>query len=71
MQVLSCLHMLSARRNARGWSQEELAHRAGISVSAVQKIENNADPNPRLETIRKLCSALECAAEEIFPRIGK
>jgi transcriptional regulator with XRE-family HTH domain len=44
------------RRN-RGWSQEELAHRARLSRPYVARVETNVQ-EPRLSTLRQLAEAL-------------
>jgi transcriptional regulator with XRE-family HTH domain len=67
------LNLLSARI-ARGLSQEQLAHLAGISSYTYQKFEKGesrpgAPMNPRLTTLVALCSALEVAIQDVLPPI--
>lgn len=56
------LHTL---RLARGWTQEELALKAGCSRSYVSQMEAGARVGSRA-TLRKLANALDCAASELL-----
>ena len=55
--------MISARvkqlRNKRGWTQEELAIKAGISRVSVARIEAGMRKNPDLSTRKKLAKAFK------------
>ena len=60
--VLDSAHrgqLLRSTREARGWTVPELARRAEIGPSNIQKIEQNKISNPSFETILKLAIALE------------
>lgn len=46
-------------RVLRGWSQEQLAHRAGISVDTVRKLESGNRGMVRLATLSRIASALD------------
>lgn len=58
---------LRMARRARGWSQEHVAHRAGVAKNQLQLIETgrpspgSATPyaNPRMRTVFALCEALD------------
>lgn len=52
-------------RKARGWSQEELAHRAGVHWTYLGGIERG-ERNPALENIGRLATALEITLPELF-----
>jgi len=56
---------LSRLRRDKGWNQEELANRAGISLGQVSKIERNKD-KPKLDTIYSLINALECTPNALL-----
>jgi transcriptional regulator with XRE-family HTH domain len=45
-------------RTAAGLTQQALAVKAGLSVSAVVQIENGTIPDPRISTVRALAKAL-------------
>lgn len=53
------------RRQARQWSQAELAERAGISRAAVSAIEGER-LSPSVITALALAAVLECSVEELF-----
>lgn len=46
-------------REARGYSQGELARRAGIAKATVNDLESNADRSPGLDTLGKIADALD------------
>ncbi len=48
-------------RLAAGLSQQDLAVRAGLSLSAIAGIENGRVPTPRLDTCRAIAAALSAA----------
>ena len=60
---------MQARRQAREWSQAELAQRAGISRAAVSAIEG-ARLSPSVATALALAAVFECSVEELFRRGG-
>lgn len=58
-------HSIKARRLSKGWSQAELAERAGISRAAVSAIEMNRLV-PSVSTALALAAVFECSVEELF-----
>ena len=65
---------LQRARNARGLSQEHLAHLAGISAYTYQKFEKGESKpgtpmNPRLFTLLALAQVLEVGLEELLPDV--
>jgi transcriptional regulator with XRE-family HTH domain len=48
-------------------TQQELAERAGIGLTTLNRIENN-HAEPQFRTIRKLARALNVAPSELLPR---
>lgn len=56
---------LSRLRKARGLSQEELAHRAGIDRTFVSGCERLVR-NPTLTTVEKIATGLEVDPAEMF-----
>jgi transcriptional regulator with XRE-family HTH domain len=57
------LNILDVRRGM-GWTQAELARRAGVSERTVRNIENlQFSRKPQLATLRKLASALGATTE--------
>lgn len=49
---------LKAAREAAGVSLDELAARTGMPKSAVSRLENSANPNPTLATLRRYAEAI-------------
>lgn len=52
--------------DAKGKTQYWLSKQTGISANNVSKIYNGETVNIRLDTINKLCKALECTPCELF-----
>ncbi len=63
------MNRIRAAREARGWSQDHLAHQAGVASRTIHSIEKGK--NCRQATKRKILAALGVAWElrdEYFPR---
>ncbi len=58
-------NILARQRATRGWSQSELARRAGIPRTTVGAIEGNRF-TPSVTTALALARALDCSVEELF-----
>lgn len=58
------------RRLALGWSQRELADRAGISRTEVQYIES-AKRSPKAGTLGRICDALNIAPGELSTQVDR
>lgn len=60
--------MLSANikklRKKHNLSQEQLAQKAGITYSALIKIESGNNKNPTLETLQKLAKVFKVSLDE-------
>ncbi|QUQ63285.1 XRE family transcriptional regulator [Kutzneria sp. CA-103260] len=50
--------LLSVLRERADWTQEELAHRAGVSVSTIRRLETGKPFKPRVDTVHALADAL-------------
>jgi transcriptional regulator with XRE-family HTH domain len=57
---------IRAARALLGWSQQDLADRAILSLNAVKRLENGKS-DPRLSTITAVQSALEAGGIEFIP----
>uniref|UniRef100_UPI004025CE0C helix-turn-helix domain-containing protein n=1 Tax=Lachnospira eligens TaxID=39485 RepID=UPI004025CE0C len=62
MYKLNVKNLLDAKSKTQYW----LAKQTGISANNVSKIYNGETVNIRLDTINKLCEALECTPCELF-----
>ncbi len=63
----STLHPVIVQRQRQGWSQVELARRAGLPRSSVGAIEAGR-LTPAVTAALALAGALECSVEELFGR---
>jgi len=55
-------------RVQRGWTQEQLARLAGITVGSVSNLERERTLLPNGETVEKLAAAFGLEPEELDPR---
>jgi transcriptional regulator with XRE-family HTH domain len=55
---------LRRRREARGDTQEDLAHSAGLTVGSLARIERG-HANPSWATVRRMAAALEISLAEL------
>ena len=64
---------LKALRETAGYTQDELATIAGLSVHAVSALERGERRRPRLETVRALAAALDLsgATRDAFVRSAR
>lgn len=58
-------HRIKELRGIRGWTQEELSEKIGVSRQTVISIENGRY-NPSLELAFKIAELFGCQIEEIF-----
>lgn len=58
-------HALKRHRTRRGWTQEELASLAGVSVRLVAKVEGGEPVHP--DSIETLAAAVSTAKHPVFP----
>jgi len=52
-------------RQLKGWTQEDLAHYADLTVSSVSKIERGKS-NPTLRTLDRIADALGVETDELL-----
>jgi len=60
--------VLRQKRKERGYSQEELAHRAGIAMRYVSLLEGDKR-QPTISTLYLLCRALEISMGEFVSEV--
>lgn len=56
-------------REAKNFSQYELAQRSGMSPQNIQKLEQGRAKGIQLDTLDKLCEALNCEIQELLVRV--
>lgn len=54
-------------RRGKGWSQEELAHRADLDRTYVSGVERGVR-NPTLDVITRFATTLNVEVADLFPR---
>ncbi|WP_368233485.1 helix-turn-helix domain-containing protein [Anaerotruncus rubiinfantis] len=52
-------------RQLKGWTQEDLAHYADLTVSSISKIERGKS-NPTLRTLDRIADALGVETDELL-----
>ena len=64
--------MLSKRlkelRKQKGWSQQKLAEKTGLSFNAITKIEQGLAKHPTLKTLLKLADAFGLSLDALVGR---
>lgn len=59
---------LRAERARKGWSQEQLATRSGVTPATISRIESGKDP--LFSTATKLARALGCPIDSLLPQVA-
>jgi transcriptional regulator with XRE-family HTH domain len=62
-----CAHRIQLARHQLGWSQEELAARAGLHRTYIGAVERG-ERNITLKTLERLARALECDPVSLLSR---
>lgn len=57
-------------RNKLGLTQEALARKANISYNTIIKLESKGITDPRMETLKKLASALGVSIDKLVDNKG-
>ena len=55
-------------RKQKGWTQQKLAEKTGLSFNTVTKIEQGVGDSPTLKTLLKLADALDVGLDELVGR---
>ena len=55
-------------RQQKGWSQQKLAEKTGLSFNTVTKIEQGIGDSPTLKTLIKLADALGVGLDKLVGR---
>jgi transcriptional regulator with XRE-family HTH domain len=55
-------------RKQKGWTQQKLAEKTGLSFNTITKIEQGIGDSPTLKTLLKLANALGVGLDELVGR---
>ena len=59
---------LKEYRKQKGWTQQKLAEKTGLSFNTITKIEQGIGDSPTLKTLIKLADALSVGLDELVGR---
>lgn len=62
--------MIKKLRERRGWTQSELARKAGIKQGVLSDIETGKTKHPRIDTIAAIAQALGVPVEKLIQKAG-
>lgn len=62
--------MIRELRQKKGWTQTELARRAGVKQGVLSYIENGRTKHPRSDTLAAIASALGVSVERLIRKAG-
>lgn len=62
--------MIQELRKEKGWSQTELARRAGVKQGVLSDIESGKTKNPRSDTLAAIALALDVPMEKLIQKAG-
>ena len=62
--------LIKTLRERRGWSQSELARKAGIRQGVLSDIESGKTKHPRIDTIAAIAQALGVPMEKLMKKAG-
>lgn len=57
---------LQEMRLRRGWNQRELSERSTVPQPMISEIETGTVPNPQINTMYKLATALKCTVDDLI-----
>ncbi len=67
---MSIGHAIKQARSKRGLTQQQLANRAGISISSLYYIESDTN-SPSVRTLSKIAAALEVPVSALFEEMDE
>lgn len=60
------LEKINEYKKAKGLTNKKISNMTGISLSSLDKITSGENSNPKLETVRLICKALECSLDDLI-----
>ena len=67
---MSIGHAIKQARRERGLTQQQLANRAGISITSLYYIESDTN-SPSVRTLSKIAAALEVPVSALFAEMDE
>lgn len=67
MEPTSLANRIRAYRKLKGYTQQELAERIGVSVAVLGSVERGTR-KPKSDLLGKIASTLQISVEELIPR---
>ena len=53
-------------RQEKGMSQDRLSKKANLALNTIVKVETGENPNPTVETLKKIAKALDIPVGDLF-----
>ena len=53
-------------RQKKGMSQDRLSKKADLALNTIVKVETGENPNPTVETLKKIAKALDIPVGDLF-----
>ena len=66
MKMPSIAQNIRKKRKGLSLSQDKLSKLAGVAYNTVVKIESGENPNPTIETLRKIAVALNVGVDDLI-----
>ena len=57
---------IKEKRRQKGLSQDKLSKLASVAYNTVVKIESGENPNPTIDTLRKIAEALKVGVDDLI-----
>jgi len=57
---------IKEKRKQKGLSQDKLSKLASVAYNTVVKIESGENPNPTIDTLRKIAEALKVGVDDLI-----
>lgn len=60
------LEKINDYKKIRNLTNKDISDITGISISSLDKITSGSNTNPKLETVKSICSALDCKLSDLL-----
>ena len=65
-KTYSITQNIREKRKQLGLSQDKLSKQAGVAYNTIVKIESGENPNPTIDTLRKIAKALDVGVDNLL-----